>query len=348
MKASTVLLCIGSLLLLSAVSCNKESAVDEEPLMVVEHGTVTTRLSGAGGADTKATYTGDETSGTLNWTVGDKIVMASNNVVNGTLTCTAVDGSGNATFKGGISQFTPASVNFFYLGGQAAGGINATYDLSSQSGTAVGLAKCIYLKKMGLVLEETEPGSEQYQISGGAALSFDPQPLVSFIKMNLEIAGTPTDEVGVKVKSVEFQNLANKMRLNLMDGSLEAVADETATKVGPGKSADYARSYIMAVVPQTIGAEGVSMKVNYSTNSSLIWTDLWTGQAISSDNNYTSSPSSTPKLLSAKIGYAGNTIGGGENADGMSHKFGYNGNNADGTSDTPTGQKGGYNGNQVN
>lgn len=342
----------GATLLLGISSCNKDDTqIVQGPVRIVERAVVTTEV-GDRGATTKAAYE----SNTLSWTLGDKLVMVSNEMVNGTLVCEEVDASGNGTFSGDVSQFDPDNATLFFLGNQDASVVESSFDFSSQSGSERGLANYLFMKSnpFHLVQQESEnPNILKY--APADEITFDSKPLVSIIYLTLDYAGTPGAEDGVTISSVNFEGLKNRMSLNLLTGNITASfvkdskgEDNKSTSLTPAKKADYAKAYWLAVVPQS--TNDISMKVSYegSTTKSMLWTGIdWTVESGISYTTDWSSQRPTINQISAKYGYNGNAVEGGENADGLSHKGGYNGNNADGTSDNPLGSKPGYNGNDI-
>ena len=335
---------LGSALMAGMVSCNKETtSPDVQPLKVVEHARVSTVVTNRG-MDTKAAFSGTNTSGnvsgTLSWNVGDKIVIASNGQVNGTLICTEVP-DGQAKFEGDITQFTPASVYFYYLGNKDATGVNGTYDFSQQSGTLEALTGLIFLKSEEVKLSEVEGESGEYYYDesvNGGAFAFNSTPLVSLLTLDLAIPNTPGAQTGTNVKSVQFSGLANKLRLNLITGEMEPINTENATRISPGSN--YTTSYVMAVIPQT--ADEVKMTLEYTDGESMVFSGInWT---IEEGKNYKTDFSNAELVVdpvSNKFGYNGLSIVG---DDGISNKKGYNGFNADGSIDDPKGNKKGYNG----
>ena len=298
--------------------------------------------------------------GFLNWEVGDKIVMVSNGQINGTLVCTAVDNTNkNGTFSGSISNFTPASVNFFYLGNKEVDSVNPTFDLSLQTGVLSNAANHLYFKKTGVVLTDT--GNKVYKPS--EAVTFE--GMVALLTLTLNPTGSPAATTsGTLASAVTINDLMNAMRINLTSGEVtpafakmfNGTDDKTTTTVSPTNRMNYANSYVIAVVPQD--ATGLTMSVNYLKPDGSTETTQWSninwnmascsGKAIITD---WTGPGKTPTIVeaSAKLGYGGVAVEGGENADGKNHKGGYSGGNVDDQDvDNPSGNKSGYDGKEVN
>ena len=364
-------------LLLGLGACNKaETDVPEEPLLVVEHATVRAQVGDRGTA-TKASLDGDDfTSMTLNWAVGDKIVVVSNGIVNGTLTCKSLSGT-TGNFEGDISKFTPDAVTLYFLGNQSPNDVKATFDLSRQAGTMNELVGMLFLRteigSVAFVKEEEESaseGSESYVLSG--TVSFISTPMIPILEIqNLDKAliksglvdadadenGDVTDEeaeaalVGVKASSVKIEGLQNQLCVNLLTGEVSAdmMPNTNLITVGPSRANDRANSYCLAVVPQN--ATGVKMQISYvgSDIPSLMITDInW--DMTSDSAHFTTDINEKTGLsfgsLSFKSGYSGNTVGGGERSDGLNSKNGYGGKTIDGADDAVSDKKG-YSGNEV-
>ena len=302
------------------------------------------------GASTKASVS----DGFLYWQVGDKIVMASNGQINGTLVCNSVDASNVASFSGTITDFTPAGVNLFFLGNKAADGMNPEFDLSKQSGTMDKAASYLFLKKTGVKLEETTPGV--YQASESVAF----EGVTSILNVGLAPNGSPGAD-GALATSVQINNLKNAFSINLADGSVtpsfikaaDGTTDVKVTTVAPSNVMQYSNSYCIAVVPQN--ATNLTMRVDYLASDGSTETTQWSdinwdmtdlgGKIISTDWEGGKAP--TIVESSMKGGYSGQAVEGGENADGQNHKGGYNGATVGDQVDNPSGQKPGYSGAEV-
>lgn len=354
-----MLLAAASTVALGLASCNKQGAEVPEPLKVVERATLQVNV-GDRSAATKATFS----ENTLKWAEGDKIVMVSNDCINGTLICTEVDGSGNGTFEGEITQFTPASVEFYFLGNKVPAGVNASFDLSAQSGTESGLVDFLFLKTASPLSLQVKAGTEYpeevYELS--SSLSFNSTPLIPIIEIKnldqaLVAAGMVSDVTGIKATSVKIVGLQNKLRLDLTSGEVSAaMMDNTnITTIAPALSADRANNYFVAVVPQN--ATDLSMQITYTGSDvntlnlkGITWT-MKNDDGSVKDTNFISDMSNRADVsygsLSAKAGYSAQTISGGERADGLNAKSGYGGNTADGEDDYLS-PKYGYGGNEVN
>lgn len=361
-------------LLLGLGACNKEPSVPEEVMLVVPHAKVQAQV-GERAPMTKASLDGTTESMTLNWEVGDKVVMVSNGSVNGTLTCKSVSG-GTGSFEGDVYNFTPAGVSLFYLGNQSANGINASFDLSRQTGTMSGLVGMLFLKTSSdVVLEDVTPadageGEKVYALSG--TVTFNPKPLLPILEVrNLDMAliksglvnadadedGVVTDDeisaalLGVKTSSFKLEGLYNQVSINLTDDTVTGgyMPSTSIMTVGPVLSSERANSYFFAVVPQT--ATGVKMQINYvgADVSNVMLTGIdWT---ITADGSSFYSDMATKEgvefgSMSFKYGYGAQTIGGGERADGMNQKNGYGGSTIDGANNTDA-SKGGYTGQEA-
>ncbi|MBQ7609744.1 MAG: hypothetical protein IJU74_01445 [Bacteroidales bacterium] len=335
-------------------SCNKEAAVVPEAASdVVAHAVVQAKVGDRGAATKASLSSGYE----LSWGLGDKLVMVSNGCVNGTLVCT--EPGTPATFKGDVSQFTPSGVEFYFLGNHDASGIQSSFDLSTQNGTQAALVGFLFLKTASPVTlsktsEEGDP-EQKYELDG--TVEFNPTPLAPILNLReldkvLKYAGmVETDEelVGVKATSVKIDGLKNVLKIDLATGTVSAgMSSKTSvTTISPASSADRANSYYMAVVPQN--ATGLTLQINYTGSEvpMIIWPGInWnlSTEGVSFYTDWSNQDTGGIGYLSTKGGYSGVTVEGGETADGLNNKGGYNGNNTDGTSDNPQGSKGGYNG----
>ncbi len=366
-------------LLLGMGACNKaETIVSEEPLRVVEHATVRAQVGDRGTA-TKASLDGDMSSMTLNWAVGDKIVVVSNGIVNGTLTCKSLSGT-TGNFEGDISKFTPDAIKLYFLGNQSPNGVNATFDLSRQAGTMNELVGMLFLKTASDVTfvkdeeESASEGSESWKLSG--TVSFDPKPMIPILEIqNLDRAlissglvvpedsdssGDYDDDemnaalLGIKASNVKIEGLQNQLCIDLLNGKVSAgmMPNTNLITVGPSRANDRANSYCLAIIPQN--AEDVKMQISYvgAPVSSVMVTGIdW--EMLDDDGNLKANHLTTNMAekgmsvaLSFKYGYSGNTIGGGERSDGMNSKGGYGGQTIDGADDEVSSKKG-YGGNEV-
>ncbi|MBQ9410415.1 MAG: hypothetical protein IJU21_02275 [Bacteroidales bacterium] len=360
-----ILLSAASALLLGLGSCNKEPSIDPAAKVVIPFARVQATVGDPAGA-TKASLNDARTL--LSWEVGDKLVMVSNGLINGTLTCTSLDGTvGN--FEGDMSKFN-LDVTLYFLGNQSANAVDATFDLSRQSGTADGLVNFLFLKTaVGSVhLKDVTPqdaseGEKKFVLDG--SVTFNPQPILPFFELRdmhtaLIKAGYSdgTDLDGVKTTSVTFHGLQNQLNINLLTGesSSSMAPDKNYVTVSP-ITAQRSNSYIMAIAPQV--ASKVSVEINYTgfpaANSIMMTGANWNMSDASKgyfldwtkDQYDSSNPNSVSYgSLVFKGGYYAGTVGGGERADGLNIKQGYGGQNPDGTSDDPQGNKQGYNGHE--
>ena len=364
MKQSVIRKCLVTIASVAALpvlfSCQKQGSEPAEPAMEVVAKADIVMSAGKEDSSTKA-YVEDNY---LYWEVGDKIVMVSNGQINGTLVCTAVNPTTlKGTFSGTISNFTPASVNFFYLGNKEVDSVDPTFDLSLQTGVLSNASRYLYFKRTGVSLTNT--GGNVYKPSGPVTLD----GMVALLTLKLDPAGSPADpadleKVGTLASAVTINDLKNAMRINLTDGTVTPVfakmfngtTDKTTTTVSPTNRMNYANSYVIAVVPQN--AAGLTMSVDYLKPDGSTETTQWSninwnmtecgGVAIHTD---WTSDGKTPTIVeaSAKLGYGGVAVEGGENADGENHKGGYTGGNVDDQDvDNPSGNKPGYGGKEVN
>ncbi len=365
MKQSIIRKCLVVMASIAALpvlfSCQKEESGSVEPAMEVVANADIVMSAGKEDSSTKAYVAG----GFLNWEIGDKIVMVSNGQINGTLVCTTVDNTNKkGTFSGSISNFTPASVNFFYLGNKEVDSVNPTFDLSLQTGVLSNAANHLYFKNTNVALTDTE-GNKVYKPS--ETVTFE--GMVALLTLTLDPAGSPADpadleKVGTLASAVTINGLMNAMSIDLRTGNptpvfakmLNGTTDKTTTTVSPTNRMNYANSYVIAVVPQD--AQNLTMSVNYLKPDGSTETTQWSninwnmtecsGKAIITDWT-TSGKAPTIVEASAKLGYGGVAVEGGENADGENHKGGYDGSNVDDQDvDNPSGNKPGYGGKEVN
>ena len=341
----------GLLLLLGAVSCNKENdSVQMPDDLVIEHGVITASVDNTDAA-TKANLDDDYL---FTWSVGDKIVMFSNNQINGTLECKEVDGSGNATFRGDVSQFSLSGVDFYYLANQEAYSSQPSFDLSVQNGNKSGLVGSLFLKsKSSVSLKKVEDSSKNEYIIDGTGVEMDGTPLIPILEIRnlaepLRRSGMLDDLTGVRATSLRIENLKNLMTIDLKTGKVTASMkpDNNFTVVSAYEASNV---FYMAVLPQV--ANDLKMQINYTgtdIKSLLIQNLDWT---IGEDGSFYSDMATKEGLtfgsISSKSGYGGNTVGGGELADGLNSKGGYSGNTAGDADDVDGGQKSGYTGNEA-
>ena len=341
------------MLLLGLVSCNKEAGSPEvKQLRVVDRAVVTTSLGG--GNATKADF--NNTSGKFTWQEGDRIVMVSNGQINGTLTCSSIntndEGDKTATFSGEVEQFTPESVNLYFLGNNSVSEMSPVFDFSAQSGSVSKATSYIFFKVTGVELTTTD--DENYSPKVTPVF----KEITSFITMNFDVPEISGQEAGTKVKSVKIDGLDNRLCLDLATGDIRhdymvnaLGGDNVTTTINPGSAANYGTEYLLAVIPQE--ANDLTIRVEYVSNDgSGTTTTLWNGidWNVAEGTNYTTDWSKqdiVPAAVSNKGGYNGSAVSGGENADGKNHKGGYNGQSVDGEIDNPTGNKSGYTGQEV-
>lgn len=346
MKLSQIkkMLLLGSgILLLGMVSCSKaaeEPAQEADSSIVVPAAHIS--LQAQLGDGTKASYA----DRILSWQEGDQLLVYSNGQVNGTLVCTGVDGSGKGTFSGEVTNFAPASVNVFFLGNRsvAADAHSLTVDFSAQTGAVMNLPSYILLKSTEV--EYTEISAGTY----APAAPVDMDALVSILNLKLDYTGTP-GAAGYKAKNVTINGLKNQITVNFADGTVSTGSiNEGRTTVVPVKVGDYSLSYLMGVIPDESN-KALTVKVGYQDDgvgtSFALWTGVdWSGMAVGR-YYWTNWAGKNLVQPSAKNGYNGDAVTGGENTDGTNHKGGYSGSNADGSVDNPTGNKNGYNGTDV-
>lgn len=333
-------------------SCTKQEGSPAEPSGEVVARADFSMSVGSDASSTRASVSGD----CLYWQVGDKIVMASNGQINGTLVCTEVDGGDKASFSGEITNFTPAGVNFYFFSNREVDGMNPVFDLSLQNGDPASVAAYAFLKKTGVPLVEDAENS--YAPASDVAF----EGITSLLTLTLDPAGSPAATPGTVATSVTINGLKNCLSVNLADGSvtpafakmLDGSTDRTVTSVTPTGVAKYSNSYVMAVVPQN--ASGLTMIVSYlkSDGSTAItqWSGInWdmSGKAGKNIRTGWTGDGKVPTILETnlKSGYSGQAVEGGENADGQSHKAGYGGVTVGDQVDDPQGDKNGYTGTEV-
>lgn len=336
-------------MLLGLGSCTKqESSPEEVSPEVVASAEFLMSFDDAG---TKASLNGAY----LDWQVGDQIVMASNGQINGTLVCKSVDGSGKASFRGTICNFTPAGVNLYFLGNKAVDSMNPQFDFSGQQGSNANASNYIFLKKIGVELSGKEG-----VYSPTEAVVFE--GMTTLLTLTLDPAGSPGAESGTLASSVIIDGLKQVISINLADGTttasyakmLDGTTDKTTTTVAPVSVVNYSNTYVVAVVPQN--AANLTMRVNYlradSSTAVTLWSDInWDLSAKAGKRvktNWTNA-GKVPTIVtsSMKYGYSGQAVEGGETADGKTNKGGYGGANVGDESDNPSGSKPGYGGAEV-
>lgn len=362
-----ILLSAASALLLGLGSCNKEPSIDPAAKVMIPFARVQATVGDPAGA-TKASLNDARTL--LSWEVGDKLVMVSNGLINGTLTCTSLDGTvGN--FEGDMSKFN-LDVTLYFLGNQSANAVDATFDLSRQSGTADGLVNYLFLKtEVGSVhLKDVTPadaaeGEKKFELDG--SVSFNPEPILSIFELrdmhkaliNGGFAANETELEGVTTTAVKFLGMKNQLSLNLLTGEATAsmVPDNKYITVSPAAS-QRSNTYYMAFVPQDV--EELTLDISYTgfpaANNIVLTGTNWNlnqkvGETDENEKFYfidwsVTSNKSGYGALCFKQGYYAGTVGGGERADGMTIKQGYSGANPDGLSDDPQGNKQGYSGHE--
>lgn len=338
-------------LLISIPSCTKQSdGIETEPeLEVVSHASFSMAV-------------GDESNGTrasidgsmFNWQVGDRIVMASNSQINGTLVCSNVDKNGRATFGGDINNFTPACVNLFFLGNKEPFGMNPVFDFSMQEGTAHCASGYVFLKMTGLVL------------SGAGGTYFPAEPvrfegMTTLLTLKLDPEGSPGTNKGVRPVSVGINGLMNCCGIDLSTGDLTPMfmkmpdgnEDNTISTVSPGNYRDYSNNYMMAVIPQN--AENITMSVTYlnpdGTYEYTMWSGInWDLSSKAGKSVYTNWEGGKAPVIvepNFKSGYSGLSVDSDEDVDYNTPKNGYEGVSVDGQVDNPSGEKNGYGGTDV-
>lgn len=348
-RCPAALVLVATLLML--YSCTSEEFTPEEPVSgVVARADFSMSLGGA--PSTRASFS----AGRLDWQVGDKIVMASNGRLNGTLVCTEVADGGTATFSGEITGFTPAGVNLYFFGNKEVDGMNPVFDLSLQNGDPTTIAAYAFLKATGVVLQKGEDNT----YAPTQPVTFE--GMTAFLTVTLNPAGSPGATDGTLATSFTIDGMKNCMSVNLADGTVTPTyakmllgdGEKTTTSVSPTSVAKYSNSYVIAVVPQQ--AAGVTMRVNYLNSDGSTETTMWSGiswnmseKAGKTIRTGWTGEGKVPTIVetSSKSGYSGQAVEGGENADGQSHKNGYGGVTVGDQVDDPQGSKGGYTGTEV-
>lgn len=330
-------------------SCSREETPIVPELKVVSSAEVSFEVGDD--AQTKALYA----AGVLYWQEGDQLVLYSNNNINGTLSCTSVDGSGKATFSGTITNFTPEAINVYFFCNKSVDSDKPAFDFSLQNGNAASVSQYSFLKSVGV--EFVEAGEHQYK----AADKLQFQALTSILNISVDNASAPVP-MGTKARSVRIDGLKNQLTVDLETGDVSSnfvkspdlgnstPTDYQTTRITPRTVSEYSTNYLVALIPQN--ATAVTMVINYNDGSYDGLKSYWENISwnIAEGSSYTTDWSRQGSLsivgVSPKTGYAGVAVDTGENADGTSHKGGYNGSAVDG-SDNPNGQKGGYSGTEV-
>lgn len=337
------------------ISCNKDASSERMPEKeIVPHAKITLSV-GDEGSSTKANIEGD----TLKWQLGDQILVSSNGQVNGFLSCTEATDSGTGTFTGDVSQLNPNEVNFFFLANQPAGfSSSVDIDFSTQNGVLSSLIKqYTFVKLMGVKLEQDAEDKNLYKPSASSSpLSFVPFG-AKYLTLTFEdLPGSPMMDgedtlYYVNPTRVSIDGLKNVMRLDLLTGKFTAVAaSDTAPTVIAPASADVARSYIMAVLPQT--ATDMSMTVSFSgaDYAQKTWSGIdWTINENFNGEYYTEWAKQTLAELAYtyKYGYAAGSVAGSEQSSGGITKPGYGSGNIDGAKDDSRTTKPGYGGGDI-
>lgn len=244
-------------------SCQKEGAdIAGQAPKVVTQANFSMSVEGLG-ASTKASLA----ENTVNWEVGDKIVMASNGQINGTLSCESVDGAGNATFSGTIANFTPAGVNLFYLANNVPDVIEPEFSLDKQ-----GYDPYLYLYLKGLNIELIKKEENVFEPSSPVTMS----GVLALLDLTLDPAGSPASTSGVHSKSVEIIGLKNAFKINLLDGTLEPTFiqkgghDIERTHLYSSSEEDNHCRFF--VVPQN--AQNLTIWVEYSNGMETMWRNI--------------------------------------------------------------------------
>lgn len=338
------LLILGSgILLLGMVSCKK--AV-EEPSPEAKAARVV--LTAQVGSDTKAGYL----AGKVSWEVGDQLVLHDGTQVLGTLQCISADANGKGSFTGEVASFTTEpsyTVNVWFLGNRSVAGNQLTVDFSSQNGTPSGVASYIFLLK-----EDVEFEKQGDVYSPSATISFA-QSFNAIMELRMSGANGPAEQPGngLKAKKITIEGLKNQLTIDLSAKSASAGYANAApytTTVAPLSIPQYSDVYYLSAAPDAANTS-LSLKADYQDGGTGTFTVRWIGlnwsSMVAGNWYYTDWSTKTAIQYSSKVGYAGQAVTGGETADGTDRKTGYNGVNADGEDENPTGNKGGYSGTEV-
>lgn len=337
-------LILGSgILLLGMVSCKKAA---EEPSREARPARVS--LTAQVGSDTKAGYL----AGKVSWEVGDQLVLHDGTQVLGTLQCYSADANGKGSFTGEVASFTSAAsytADVWFLGNRSVSSNTLTVDFSSQNGTPSGVSSYIFLLKEDVVFEKD---GEIYKPS--STISFA-QSFNAIMELRMSGANGPAEQPGngLKAKKITIEGLKNQLILDLSAKSATAGYANAApytTTVAPSSVPQYSDVYYLSVIPDAANT-GLSLKADYQDGDTGTFTVRWIGlnwsAMVSGKWYYTDWSTKTAIQYSSKVGYNGQAVTGGENADGKDRKGGYNGVNADGENENPTGNKGGYSGTEV-
>ena len=326
-KLSIFAVVLASIVGFSACSSDDVGESQTPASKVVAHAVFSMQMGG--GASTRATMD----SNTLKWRVGDKLILASNGQINGTITCTEITGDGTGTFSGSINNFTPNGVNLYYLGDRDVSSMNPVFDFSVQQGSTDVVCNYILLKKIGLQLVEQLDGS--YAPNGKVEMD----AITSLLNLNLEHDGTPS--TGYLAKAAWIKGLKNQISVNLANGEITASyinkaipvtssgTDNQLTRISPLTSEEYSNTFIIGVIPQY--ATDISIRVDYHSedgdNIETLWNNInWNiGEGKNFVTNWTEQGDLEIVEVSSRTGYPGQAVDTGENNDGYDHKTGYNG-----------------------
>ena len=315
-------LILGSgILLLGMVSCKKAA---EEPSREARPARVI--LTAQVGSDTKAGYLADKVS----WEVGDQLVLHDGTQVLGTLQCYSADANGKGSFTGEVASFTTAenyTTNVWFLGNRSVSSNTLTVDFSSQNGTPSGVSSYIFLLKEGVVFEKD---GETYKPS--STISFD-RPFNAIMGLRMSGANGPAEQPGngLKAKKITIEGLKNQLTLDLSAKSATAGYANAApytTTVAPSSVPQYSDVYYLSVIPDAANT-GLSLKSDYQDGDTGTFTVRWIGlnwsTMVAGKWYYTDWSTKTAIQYNSKVGYNGQDVTGGENADGKDVKGGYSG-----------------------
>ena len=229
--------------------------VNSEGLTVVSHAKMV--MTFGDGAETRATYT--DGTGVFAWAVGDKIVVASNGQINGVITCTSAT-SGTGTFEGALNDFTPESVNLFYLGGEEATSMAPTIDFSTQTGD---VTKFVVLKKTGLALTKNSDGD--YVPSGNDDVKMTPVTSI----LNLDLTCSATGVSGKNAYKATLSDVRNSLTINLASGEVTVSSTPGTISCKPS-SATLAYTIGLPAQEETIP----SLTADYLGGMIATWSDV--------------------------------------------------------------------------
>ena len=230
--------------------------VNSEGLTVVSHAKMV--MTFGDGAETRATYT--DGTGEFSWTArvveddvvtqeGDKIIVASNGQINGVIECTSKDGN-NGVFEGDLNNFTPESVNLFYLGGEEATSMAPTIDFSTQTGD---VTKFVVLKKTGLAL--TKNGDGDYEPSGTVAMD------AVMSVLNIDLGST----YGASATKVKLTGVKNTLTISLATGDVTLGTGSIAYTLEPSETS------CTVCVPAQTSSIGLNA---YYDNTAYAWSNV--------------------------------------------------------------------------